>query len=105
MKRTVRIALMIVGPLAVGAGIVVDGAGAQRRPDQMQAFDARRKGKLMPLPEIEKRVVSSMGRAEYLGPDFDPETGIYTLKFLLNGSVIWVDVDGRTGQVIGRTGR
>ena len=57
----------------------------------------------MPLSEIERRVVPTMRGAQYLGFDFD--AGVYTLKFLRDGKVIWVDVDGASGQVLGRTGR
>jgi len=79
-------------------------AGAQRRhDDQQQARQARRDGRIMPVPEIERRVVPAMKGAQYLGFDFDPDGAIYTLKFLRNGTVIWVDVDGRSGRVIGRT--
>ena len=60
---------------------------------------------MLPLREIERRVVPQMGGAEYLGFDFDSETAIYTLKFVRNGQVIWVDVDGRSGQIVRRTGR
>ena len=77
----------------------------RHRGDWMKAYDARRDGRILPLPEIERRVVPSMGGAQYLGFDFDPETGLYTLKFLRDGAVIWVDVDGRSGQVIRRMGR
>ncbi|WP_200922311.1 hypothetical protein [Sphingomonas sp. Leaf17] len=80
-------------------------APEQRRNDQQRAFDARRTGRILPLPEIERRVVPTMGGAQYIGFDFDSRSGIYTLKFLRDGSVIWVDVDGQTGQVVGRTGR
>ena len=66
---------------------------------------ARRDGRLLPLREIEARVVPTMQGAQYIGVDFDAGTGVYTLKFLRDGVVIWVDVDGRSGQVIGRTGR
>ena len=72
--------------------------------DQQRAWEARREGRILPLPEIERRVVPSMRGAQYLGPELDPDTGIYTLKFLRNGTVIWVKVDGRSGQIIGRTG-
>jgi hypothetical protein len=92
----------ILALLAVSAPGLAD---AQKRGDQMQAFDARRQGKMMSLRDIERRVVPAMGDAEYLGSDFDAETTTYTLKFLRNGNVIWIDVDGRSGQVIGRTGR
>ena len=93
--------LALLAPPAVAAAPPQDG----RRGDWMQAYDARRGGRLMRLPEIERRVVPTMGGAQYLGCEFDSDRGIYTLKFLRDGAVIWVDVDGRSGQVIGRTGR
>lgn len=91
-------------PLAILA-LSAPPADAQRRGDQREAFEARRNGRLLPLPEIERRVVPGMRGAQYLGVDFDSATAIYTLKFLRDGVVIWVEVDGQTGQVIGRTGR
>lgn len=69
------------------------------------ALQARRQGRLLPLPEIERRVVPTMRDAQYIGFSLEMPNGIYTLKFLRDGAVIWVDVDGRTGQVLGRTGR
>jgi uncharacterized membrane protein YkoI len=77
----------------------------QRRSEQAQAWEARREGRILPLREIEGRVVPTMRGAQYLGFDFDGGSAVYTLKFLRDGRVIWVDVDGRSGQVIGRTGR
>lgn len=78
---------------------------AQHRTDQWRAFEQRREGRILPLREIEGRVVPGMKGAEYIGFDFDGSSGVYTLKFLRNGQVIWVEVDGRSGQVLGRTGR
>lgn len=75
-----------------------------QRRDQDRAFEARKQGRILPLPEIERRVIPTMAGAQYLGPEVDFDTGVYTLKFLRNGTVIWVRVDGRSGQVIGRTG-
>lgn len=80
-------------------------AAQPQRGDQMSAFDARRSGKLLPHKEIERRVVPTMKGAQYLGFDFEPDAGLYTLKFLRDGTVIWVEVDGRSGQIVGRTGR
>jgi hypothetical protein len=65
---------------------------------------ARQNVQVLPVREIERRVIPMMQGAQYLGFDFDPQTAIYTLKFLRNGSVIWVDVDGRTGRIIRRAG-
>src|ERR1700754_3629735 len=79
-------------------------AAARFQRDQQRAWEARREGRVLPLPEIERRVVPMMRGAQYLGPELDPDSGIYTLKFLRNGTVIWVKVDGRSGQIIGRTG-
>ena len=74
----------------------------QRRGDQMRAYQQRREGNLS-LREIEARVVPTMRDSQYIGFDYDAAEAIYTLKFLRNGTVIWVEVDGRTGKVIGRT--
>jgi len=76
----------------------------QRGGDQNRAWEERKTGRILPLPEIERRVIPMMAGARYLGPELDPDSGIYTLKFLRNGNVIWLRVDGRTGQVIGRSG-
>ena len=76
-----------------------------QRGDHWRAFEQRREGRILPLREIEGRVVPGMRGAEYIGFDFDGAEGVYTLKFLRNGQVIWVEVDGRSGQVLGRTGR
>jgi hypothetical protein len=71
---------------------------------QEAASQRRNQGGLLPVREIERRVIPTMGGAQYLGFLFDPQTNIYTLKFLRNGTVIWVDVDGRTGRILRRTG-
>lgn len=42
--------------------------------------------------------------ADYIGAEYDGGMGRYRLKFMRGGSVIWVDVDGRTGAVVGRAG-
>jgi uncharacterized membrane protein YkoI len=96
---------MILALLLIAAAPAIAQAPAQRRSDQASAYAARRDGRILGLKEIEARVVPTMKGAEYIGVDFDSGTGVYTLKFLRDGTVIWVDVDGRSGQVIGRTGR
>ena len=97
------ILLALTGPALV---VPADGQAIdRRRGDWVQAYDARRDGRILPLREIERRVVPTMAGAQYLGVDFDAEGGIYTLKFLRNGQVIWVDVDGHSGQIIRRMGR
>ncbi|WP_156404881.1 hypothetical protein [Sphingomonas sp. Root241] len=72
--------------------------------NQEAANQRRQRGQNLPVREIERRVIPRVPGAQYLGFDYDPGTDIYTLKFLRNGSVIWVDADGRTGNIIRRTG-
>ena len=79
-------------------------ADARRVRDQDQAFAARKAGQIMPLHQIEGRIVPRVPGCDYLGPEFDPNSGVYRLKFMRGGSVIYIDVDGRTGQIIGRSG-
>ena len=76
-----------------------------RHDDQREAFEARRDGRILPLREIVRRVTPTIEGARYIGFVFDSGSAIYTLKFLRDGVVIWVDVDGRTGRIIGRTDR
>ncbi|MDB5700956.1 MAG: hypothetical protein JWL66_1155 [Sphingomonadales bacterium] len=95
---------MILALLSLPA---VPQAYAQHRPtDQDEAFRGRQAGALRPLREIEGGVVPQMQRrgADYIGAEYDGGMGRYRLKFMRAGSVIWVDVDGRTGAVVGRAG-
>jgi hypothetical protein len=98
--------LMRIFATACIAGLLVaPDASAQRRPrDQDEVFNARRSGQVMPLNQIEARIVPKMSGADYLGPEFDASSGVYRLKFMRSGSVFWVDVDGRTGAIVGRSG-
>src|SRR4029450_7846698 len=103
MTMWVRTCLGAIAGLAVGAGPGIALANGPQRNDQSAAVESRRQGAL-PVREIERRLVPMMRGAQYLVFDFDPGSAIYTLKFLRDGNVIWVDVDARTGQIIRRTG-
>lgn len=100
---------MLVTPILCACLAAFAPAGsAAAQPDRHQDSDAprgaRRQGPPLSVREIERRVVPRLPGAQYLGFDYDPATEVYTLKFLRNGSVIWVDVDGRTGNIVRRTG-
>ena len=79
---------------------------AYRGQDRGQGAASQRRqlGQNLPVREIERRVIPRMPGAQYLGFDYDPSSDIYTLKFLRDGSVIWVDVDGRSGRIVRRSG-
>jgi hypothetical protein len=76
-----------------------------RRADQDRARDQMRAGAIRPLRDIQQQWRQGMPGYDFLGSDYDPGAGSYRLKFLRDGSVLWIDVDGRTGREIGRRGR
>jgi hypothetical protein len=69
--------------------------------DADRAFEAIQQGRSMPLPQLERRVLPFMGGADYLGPELNG--GVYRFKFMRDGRVIWVDVDGQSGRIIRRS--
>lgn len=77
-------------------------AWLDRPRDQDRAFRATQEGRSMPLPQIERRVLPHMGGADYLGPELRGQN--LRMKFMDNGRVIWVDVDPRTGRIVGKSG-
>lgn len=91
--------LFLAGFLAAG----LTGAPALADPprDSQRAFEGRKEGRSMPLPQLERRVMPFMGGADYLGPEITG--GSYRMKFIQNGRVIWVDVDPQTGRIIRRS--
>ena len=79
-------------------------AWAQQRADEQG--DARRElrnGNVRSLREIEARVLPTKQGMQYLGPEYDPTAMAYRLKFIRDGRVVFVDVDARTGQVMGES--
>jgi hypothetical protein len=78
-------------------------AWLDRPRDQDRAFREKQQGRSMPLPQIERQVLPRMGGADYLGPELRGSN--LRMKFMDNGRVIWVDVDPRTGRILGRSGQ
>jgi hypothetical protein len=91
--------LLFAGMIA--AGLTSAPALADPPRDSQRAFQGRRDGHSMPLPQLERRVMPFMGGADYLGPEING--GTYRMKFIQNGRVIWVDVDPQTGRIIRRS--
>jgi uncharacterized membrane protein YkoI len=89
---------------AFGMTAVAPADARPRDREQDAAFRATRDGRFLPLREIEGRIVPQMRGFSYLGPELDPGSGRYRLKFMRGPQVVWVDVDARTGEVLGRSG-
>ncbi|KPF55375.1 MULTISPECIES: hypothetical protein [Novosphingobium] len=96
-----RLLLAAASVLALAAA--APAANAQIRNEQDRARQDLAAGHVRSLREIEARVLPMMRGAQYLGPEYDPQARAYRLKFIREGRVVFVDVDGRTGQVMGES--
>ena len=85
---------------AIAAALTSVPALADPPRDANRAFQGVQQGRSMPLPELERRVMPFMGGAEPLGPELNGDTTRF--KFIQNGKVIWVDVDGQ-GRIVRRS--
>ena len=82
------------------AGVAVTAPAEARRGEQTDARTDMQSGRVMSLREIEGRVVPRMRGMQYLGPESDSVVQVYRLKFINKDRVIFVDVDGRTGDIL-----
>ncbi len=74
-----------------------------RADEQREARLDLRNGSVRSLREIEARVLPMKRGMQYLGPEYDPTAMAYRLKFIQDGRVVFVDVDARTGQILGES--
>ena len=99
MKRATLAVLIAAASVCTGMAP----AQAQSRNDQGQVRKEMKAGNVQPLREIEGRVLPRMRGMQYLGPEYDAAAMAYRLKFIRDGRVVFVDVDARSGQIIGRS--
>lgn len=92
----------IAAILGLALLLPVPAAQAQRFRDQDAAIRASRDGQILPLSAILSRI--RVTGAEYIGAEFNPAGPFYRLKFMRGATVIWIDVDARTGQILARSG-
>jgi uncharacterized membrane protein YkoI len=85
------------------AAITATAAPAMKpKADQEGARKQMSDGKVLSLRQIEAKVLPRMKGMEYLGPEYYQDTKVYRLKFVDDGRVIFVDVDARSGSIIGQ---
>ena len=89
--------------IALTLGTAAPAEALDRRGEQNDARAQMMAGKVKSLRSIENRILPRMRGSQYLGPEFDPASQVYRLKFIRDGRVIFVDVDGRTGQILRQT--
>lgn len=90
---------LVFAALAALALVGVGPALAQR--DQDRAYQLARDGQIMSLGDILAQV-SPRVQGKYIGSEFDANTVMYRLRFMHDGEVTNVDVDARTGRILGR---
>jgi len=95
-----RTLLLLASPL-LGLATPVVPVAAEPGREQGQVRRDMRAGNVRSLREIEGRVLPTMPGMQYLGPEYDPGAMAYRLKFIRDGRVVFVDVDARSGAVIG----
>ncbi|HEX8572822.1 MAG TPA: hypothetical protein VF759_08730 [Allosphingosinicella sp.] len=95
---------LLAAMLAAAAAVSAPAAAGPREREQAEAFKGARDGRIIPLRAIEARIVPAMRGFDYLGPEYYADIGRYRLKFLRGQRVVWVDIDARTGEVIGKSG-
>jgi uncharacterized membrane protein YkoI len=95
MNGLIRLTLMtaLLAPAPVHAQ-------ASRHAEQDAARKAMLDGAVMPFSIIKRRVDREMGDSSYLGSEFLARSNKYRLKYVKDGRVVWVDVDGRTGDIL-----
>lgn len=98
-----RIGKLILASVLAGVMVTPPAAIAQPRSEQGEARKEMKAGNQLSLRQVEQRVLPTMRGAEYLGPSYDLRMRAYRLKFIRDGRVQFVDVDARTGRIIGRS--
>ncbi|HEY9090338.1 hypothetical protein [Parasphingorhabdus sp.] len=94
---------IVLSGIAASVAMVVTvspAIAAQSNNDQKAARAQMISGKGKSLRAIENAVLPMMEDSQYLGPEYDPSAKVYRLKFIRQGRVIFIDVDGRTGNIL-----
>jgi uncharacterized membrane protein YkoI len=89
---------------ALGAAAIATADARPRDREQDEIFRKTQEGRIMPLRAIENRILPHMRGFDYIGPEFHLAAGRYRLKFMRGGQVVWIDVDARTGEIVGKSG-
>ena len=96
MKRILPLLALALCLPALPAHAEPGGVQGQVRKDM-------RAGTVRSLRDIERRVLPMMPGMQYLGPEYDPAAMAYRLKFIRDGRVVFVDVDARSGSILGQS--
>ena len=93
-------ALLLLSAFAAFVPAAADARPRDREQDRL--FRGIQEGKVLPLRMIEARIVPRMRGFDYIGPELIGDR--YRLKFMRGPQVVWIDVEPRTGEIIGKSG-
>ncbi|HUD29589.1 MAG TPA: PepSY domain-containing protein [Novosphingobium sp.] len=98
------LAALAMLPVLAGGLLATTGlCHAESGGEQGEARKERKAGNILSIRQIEQIVLPRMSGKQYLGPDYDAAAMAYRLKFIQDGKVYFVDVDARTGRIIGQS--
>ena len=89
LKKTTLLSLLVLGVAAVAPQMA---SSKDRRGEQNEARAQMMAGKVKSIRSIENQILPRMAGAQ-----------VYRLKFIRDGRVVFVDVDGRTGSILRQT--
>jgi uncharacterized membrane protein YkoI len=92
---------------ALGLSLASTAAPAEALDPRVRDHDVARsaaeRGEIRTLGEIRDRVGARV-RGELVGSELDMRAKRYRLRYLRDGAVVEVDVDARTGKIVGIEG-
>jgi hypothetical protein len=88
MRRTAQL-------LFLASALLLAVPGVAGGPSELN--ELRKTGEILPFEPIRNQVIATTA-GDYVGAEFDATTRRYRFRFLVEGTVINVDVDARTGK-------
>ena len=92
--------------IALAAGlatpVAAEASSWPRFRESQQAQRGVREGDILPLNVILGRI--RIPGAQFIGADLIADGARYRLRFMRGVNVIWVEVDARTGRILGYAG-
>lgn len=98
-----RLASLLFPLCLVGMVAAAPAAHAAPGDEQSRAREELRTGRILRSDKIEQAVIPRMSGWTYLGFEYDEAAMAYRLKFIQRGHVMFVDVDARTGRILGES--
>ena len=89
-------------PLLLAAAFAVAALPAAAQREQDDAYSLAKERQIMQLGDI-LPAVSPRIAGKFIGSEFDPEHAMYRLRYMDGNTVKNVDVDARTGRILGRS--